>query len=372
MPGVVETPAGPVWPGLGYSIAHQKVELEVDFANKGLKGKTEITIHPHHKDLKVIGLNFRQGDVKRLTVNGKMPIVKYTDPYDSLQLYGSHYHGRLASKINDLVKTLPQPDLFLTIPKNVRIDELDPFSIEAQNQMALRATGAGDDLEGQLNPKATETTFPRFTALSVYIEFTVDHIRDGLQFVGVGNGDRRYPHAYTTNPLGYGVGCPLFPCLDDPSSRCTWEFSIKCPCSLGDMFDRKHRDSSAPATPNRSKAASESGRYISSDDETLDLTVVCSGDLTDEIVDPKDPTKKTVSFACYSSLSAQQVGFAVGPFESVSLSDFRESDQDERLIQASTPVHAFCLPGRSDEIRNTCFPLAKAIDYFSINCGSYP
>lgn len=371
MPGVVDTPAGPVWPGLGYSIAHQKVELEVDFANRSLKGKTEITIHPHYKDLRVIGLNFRQGEVKRLTVNGKTPAVKHTDPYDSLQLYGSHYHGRLATKIDEIVHTPPKPDLLVSIPKSVRIDELDPFSIEAQNQMALRATGASDDPEGPLSSKAAETVLPRFTGLTVYVEFVIDQIRDGLQFVGVGNGDRRYPHAYTTNPLGYGVGCPLFPCVDDPSARCTWEFSIKCPCSLGDMFD-KNRDQSAATTAGRSSTASGSGRYISPDDEALDLTVVCSGDLTDEIVDPKDPSKKTVSFACYSSLSAQQVGFAVGPFECVDLSGFRESDQDERLIQASTPVHAFCLPGRSDEVRNTCFPLPRAIDYFSINCGSYP
>ena len=89
MPGVVETPAGPVWPGLGYSVAHQKVELEIDFASKSLKGKTEITIHPHYKDLRAIGLNFRQGEVKRLNVNGKTPAVKHADPYDSLQLYGS-------------------------------------------------------------------------------------------------------------------------------------------------------------------------------------------------------------------------------------------------------------------------------------------
>lgn len=369
MPGVVDTPAGPAWPGLGYSIGHQKVELEIDFANKSLRGKTEITIHPHIKDLKVIGLNFRQGEVKRVTINGKTPSFKHADPYDTLQLYGSHYHGRLASKIQDLMKTPPRPDLLVTLPKNVRIDELDPLSIEAQNQMALRATATSEDPEGQLNLKAPETSLPRFTELTASIEFTIDNVRDGLQFVGVGNGDRRYPHAYTTNPLGYGVGCPLFPCLDDPTSRYTWEFSVKVPCSLGDVFDRKQRDQSS-ASATRSKTAS--AQYFSPDDETLDLTVICSGDLTDEIVDPKDPSKKTVSFACYSSLAPQQIGFVVGPFECVNLSGFRENDQDERLVQASTPVQAFCLPGRSEEARNTCFPLPTAVDYFSINCGSYP
>lgn len=371
MPGVVDTPAGPAWPGLGYSIGHQKVELEIDFANRCLKGKTEITIHPHIKDLKIIGLNFRQGEVKRVTVNGKTPpSVQHADPYDTLQLYGSHYHGRLASKIQDLLKTPPQPDLMVTIPKNVRIDELDPLSIEAQSQMALRATATAEDPEGPLNSKAAEAALPRFTELTVNIEFAIDNVRDGLQFVGVGSGDRRYPHAYTTNPLGYGVGCPLFPCLDDPVSRCSWEISIKVPCSLGCVFDRRPRDQSSASAASRSKTTTS--RHFSPDDETLDLTVICSGDLTDEIVDPKDPSKKTVSFACYSALAPQQIGFAVGPFECVNLSGFRENDQDERLVQASTPVQAYCLPGRTEEVRNTCFPLPTAVDYFSINCGSYP
>ena len=36
------------------------------------------------------------------------------------------------------------------------------------------------------------------------------------------------------------------------------------------------------------------------------------------------------------------------------------------------PIHGFCLPGRSLELKNTCFPLAKAMDYFVVEFGSYP
>ncbi|KAH1722215.1 hypothetical protein KXX25_001799 [Aspergillus fumigatus] len=369
MPGVVDTPGGPLWPGLGFTVAHQKVELEIDFATKSLKGKTEITIHPHYKELRIIRLNFRQGELKRLNVNGKAPTIKYADTYESLQLYGPHYHQRLSTKIDSLLTTTPEPDLLVTIPKSVRIEELDPFSQEAQDQMTLRASGAGEDTDGPLGSKLAETSLPRFSALTVYIEFTIENIRDGLQFVGVDSGDRRYPHAYTTNSLGYGAASPLFPCVDDPLSRCTWEISVKCPCSLGDVFDRKTRD---PSGAHRSKQTPGGSRFISPDDETLDLSVVCSGDMTDEIVDPRDPSKKTVSFACMSPLSAKQIGFAVGPFEYINLSDFRESDQDEQLGQNAIPLHAFCLPGRGDEVRNTCFPMAKAIDFLSLTYGSYP
>ncbi|PLB50679.1 TATA binding protein associated factor [Aspergillus steynii IBT 23096] len=372
MPGVVEAGASPDWSGLGFTVAHQKVELEIDFANKSLKGKTEITIHPQQKDFRVIRLSFRQGEIKRITVGGKTTPFKHTNSYDTLQLYGPHYHQRLSSRIDTLVKSPPEAELFVTVPKSVKIDELDPSSIEAQDQMALRATGAGDDAEGLTSSKAADTSLPRFTAVTVNIEFVIDTIREGLQFVGMENGDRRYPHVYTTNSLGYGVGCPLFPCVDDPLSRCTWELSIKTPCSLGDVFDRKSRDPSAAGPSSRNKSSSGHGRYISPDDEGLDMSVVCSGDMTDEIIDPKDSSKKTVSFACITQLSAQQVGFAVGPFEYVNLSDFRESDQDEQLGLNAIPLHGFCLPGRGDELRNTCFPMAKAIDFFSLNYGSYP
>ncbi|KAL4752101.1 hypothetical protein BDW72DRAFT_171991 [Aspergillus terricola var. indicus] len=369
MPGVVDTPAGPSWPGLGYTVAHQKVELELDFASRSLKGKTEIIIHPHYRDLRYIRLNFRQGELKRVTVSGKVPLVKYIDPYESLQLYGPHYHQRLASKLDGLLKTPSEPELTLTLPKSVRIDELDPFSVEAQDQMALRAPGLADDTEGPLSSKTAETSLPRFTALTVGIEFVVENIRDGLQFVGVESGDKRYPHAYTTNSLDHGTGCPLFPCVDDPSSRCTWEIAIRCPCTLGDMFERKPRDQSVGGTGTRLRSNHD---RFAPDDEALDLSVVCSGELTDDIVDSKDSSKKTVSFASYSPLSARQIGFAVGPFEYVNLADFRESDQDEQLGQNAIPLHAFCLPGRGDEVRNTCFPMAKAIDFFSMTYGSYP
>ncbi|KAJ5291049.1 hypothetical protein N7478_000300 [Penicillium angulare] len=365
MPGVIETPvAGGLMPSLDFSVAHQKVELEIDFINKTLKGNTEITIHPLRQDLKNIRLNFRQGEIKRFSVNGRaVPSWEYADPYENIQLYGAQYYQRLTPKIDSLLKSPREPELKATIPKSVRIEELDPTSAEAQDQIALQ--GAGDGVDGPAGGRGPEANLPRFKAVVLNIEFVTDRVRDGLQFVGVDSGDRRYPHAYTTNSLYSGVGCPLFPCVDDVASRCTWDISITCPSTLGDMFDRKARDASG----SRSRAPT---RHISVDDEGLDLSVVCSGELTDDIVDPKDPSRKTVSFGCYSPLSARQIGFAVGPFEYVNLADFRESDQDEQLGQNAIPLHAFCLPGRGDEVQNTSFPMAQAIDFFSLSYGSYP
>ncbi|PGH16361.1 hypothetical protein AJ80_05211 [Polytolypa hystricis UAMH7299] len=371
MPGLVET-SGSLAAGVGYSVAHQKVELDIDFSNHSLKGKTEITIHPHYKELRVVRLNFRQGELKRLNVSGKAPNTKYVDPYKSFQLYGAHQYRKLSSNLDPLLKTPPEPELIVTIPKSVRID-VDPFSFDAQNQSSLRSSAPRDDpADSHLGSKQAEASLQKFTAITIYAEFTIDHIRDGLQFVGGESGDWRYPHAYTTKFFNPNDSCCLFPCVEDISARCTWEISIRCPRTLGDAFSRRGREPvTANGTP-KARNASNRGPVIAPDDESLDMVVACSGDMTDEIMDPKDPTKKTVSFACSSPISAQQIGFAVGPFEYVNLSEFRESDEDEQLGQNAVPVHAFCLPGRADEVRNTCLPMAKAIDHLSLTYGSYP
>ncbi len=71
------------------------------------------------------------------------------------------------------------------------------------------------------------------------------------------------------------------------------------------------------------------------------------------------PSKKTSTFSCLSPLSAQQLGFTIGPFEHVDLAEFREGGQDDKLGQNAVPLHGFCLPGRAEEVSNTCFPMAK-------------
>ena len=81
------------------------------------------------------------------------------------------------------------------------------------------------------------------------------------------------------------------------------------------------------------------------------------------MLDPVDPAKKTTSFISTTPLAPQQIGFAIGPFEHIDLAEFRESDEDDKLGQNAVPLHAFCLPGRVDETKNTCLPLAKVCSF---------
>ena len=78
-----------------------------------------------------------------------------------------------------------------------------------------------------------------------------------------------------------------------------------------------------------------------------------------QILDPQDPTWRTVSFACFAPVTARHIGFAIGPFEHVDLTDFREVDEDDKLGQNAIKVDGFCMPGRAEELRNTCMPMAK-------------
>lgn len=78
------------------------------------------------------------------------------------------------------------------------------------------------------------------------------------------------------------------------------------------------------------------------------------------MIDSADPTKKSTSFMSTTAIAPKHIGFAIGPFEHVDLAEFRESDEDDKLGQNAVPLHGFCLPGRADETRNTCLPLAKA------------
>lgn len=71
------------------------------------------------------------------------------------------------------------------------------------------------------------------------------------------------------------------------------------------------------------------------------------------------PPRKTSTFFCSVPLSAQQLGFAIGPFEHVDLAEFRDSVEDDKLGQNAVPLHGFCLPGRAAEVRNTCLPMAR-------------
>ena len=291
MVDLVEVPR-PIPAALGFSVSHQKVQLDIDPVFRRLKGRTEITIIPDSAELKTIRLDCRQCQLKAPTINGKaVASWSYTDPYEDSKLHwraGVHQHHMLRQRIEDQLKVKPEQELVINLPKNIKIEELDPFSIEAQTILVGRPldsaktdTSDPNFVDLTQNTRTAVEQIVRFTPIILCVEFTIDEIRDGMHFAGWDEGELQYPHAYTRNSSARATSC-LFPCLDTIESRCTWEVSIKCPRSIGDAWNI----SSGGNTVQKKEApdsAKNSLLNFSREDQALDLVTICSGDMTDEV-----------------------------------------------------------------------------------------
>lgn len=292
---------------LGFSVSHQEVDLDIDLGSRSLTGRVEITVNPHSRDLRVIRLNSRQVAITRLTLNGKpCSTMTYKDPYQNAKLQwnaaGVQQYDMLQRKLEGQFKNPPEEELEVTIPKNVKIDELDPFSDEAQNILLSRTSGNrkrdsgdGSAIDVTQNSRTAIEQTARFTPIKLVIYYKIEKIRDGMHFVGWEEGDLRYPHAYTTNSLSPGAACCLFPCVDSLNSKCTWVISIKCPKTIGDALQQSvssnseqqpndvHVDSNIVNGTTRQRKADFRSDNFSDEDKALDLGVVCTGDVTDEV-----------------------------------------------------------------------------------------
>ncbi|KAL8815209.1 MAG: hypothetical protein Q9223_005632 [Gallowayella weberi] len=378
----------PQLPSPTFSVSHQKLELDIDLLTRRLKGRTEILINPHSKDLKTVRLNCRQSDIRRVTAGNKhCPNVVYEEPYSKTTLRwdaGVHQHHLLRRKIEGQLKNPPEEELVINLPKSFKIEDVDPFSIAASTPLGARSSVGLNSKEDHLGEASSARTAVeqdlRYKPFPIVIDFEISQIRDGIQFVGWESEDLRYPHAYTKSFSAPGKACCLFPCIDSLAARCTWEISIKCSKTIGDALSppRLNMVNGTGSGVNGvhkdivNSALDSFQSNMSAEDQALELVVICTGDLTDEVDDHAVPTKKTSIFSCTSPLSAQQLGFAIGPFEHVDLAEFRDGAEDDKLGQNAVPLHGFCLPGRTEDLRNTCLPMAKAIDFFTLEYGSYP
>ena len=346
-----------------FTVAHQKVELEVNFSQQ-VSGRTEITIYPNSPDLKEIGLHGRQCTIKKVLVNNLPPLsVLHEDPCDQLTLHthGSvHQHHLLAEKVARSVGPEPGPDIVISLPKNLKIEPVEVAEVHTQAAVSIKI--ANPQTQGasttEVAQALSDTTAAKFTPLTVIIEFESSHAREALQFVSGGRGGGRWPHAYTRAKLGSGGASALFLCVDEINSRCTWDLSIKCPRTIGDAIDQALL--LEPGQRNQDTTARESSRQSY---ESKDMVVICSGELTDEILDKNEPTLKTVSFSCSQQLAPQQIGFAVGPFDRINLSELRDAQQVEDIGRNAVEVLAYCLPGRVEETKNACLPTTMAMDF---------
>lgn len=294
-----------------FTVVSQKLELDIDFATRTLKGSTDIIIAPQSKDLKRIRLNGRQCRITWLTVEGKAATLGQQDPYIAARphpSYNVHQHHLLRAKIEPQLRNPPEEELNILLPKSLQIKELDPFSSTTPDALSRtgKPLGGGANL-GEIPATATvseQTT--QFANLKINIRWEVTEARDGLQWVGFSEEDSRYPHVYSRNSGFPGTACSIFPCIDDPTMRCIWYITIKTPRTLGDAFrprthingdtaipdDHKHSINGDSAS--RGLKAALAAELLDDDygfnerENAMEIAIVCSGTMEEaEVGDNK-------------------------------------------------------------------------------------
>jgi len=377
-----------------YTVIKQEVELEINFREKSISGVSHIQIFPL-EEIEEIALDARQCeiDVDNITVNGLKVRAIFSDPYDLMQAppqwqLGVGQYRTMRKRMMPSIYEKPSDDEKHDAPINERdIKAIGCVPADRSLRVSLRPEGAVVKEEPCLSKskatKADKDTATDNDLMKVSIPFKSKRIRDGLHFVGVDDGDSRYPHVYTRHSNGTGTAPCIFPCVDDPGSRHPWKISIKCPRTLGDAFEQPlatQLATPAPAVASRKRKIGEAAPSalqpsvtpMQEEDKLKELTVVCSGNLSGEQIDPKDEKKKIMTFECQNS-AAHHIAFAIGPFDHVDLStEYRTEEADEKLGSNAAKIHVYFLPGRLDEAMHTCGPIVAAADYFAPEFGKYP
>ncbi|KAI0126586.1 hypothetical protein BJ170DRAFT_582341 [Xylariales sp. AK1849] len=395
-PAVLEPPVDETPPRL-YSVFHQQVSLDIDLREKSVKGHANIFISSK-AILSEVFIDARQCDidVANITVSSCPAKATYDDPYhkvDTPEAYqwSAPQWGIRKQRMRPLLyrrrKTectaFDHEDQIICQPadESLRV-EIPPLNnIRASLAKLKEARNYGRGTQPDQYDKAVEDSNGALLH-KITIPFTLRNIRDGLHFVGIDEADTRYPHVYTQHSFEAGTACSIFPCIDDPACRSNWKVSITFPRTLGDAFHQP-LVTQQPPTNGVSTTGSRKRKHgedeprrrnlaLTEEDKLLELTAICSGKLEDEVINKDDETKKTMTFTC-SSKAAHHIGFALGPFEHVDLwSEFRTEEDDEKLGSNATKIHGYCLPGRAEEVRNTCAAIVTAIDHFAMNFGRYP
>ncbi|KAI1362754.1 hypothetical protein F5Y08DRAFT_311315 [Xylaria arbuscula] len=386
-PAPVELPIDDT-PPRPYVVFKQHVELEIDFREQRVRGRSHILVVPIEPDVTEVYIDARQCDidVKNITVSNCPARASYEDPCDKLATPDAYQWSapqwpvrkrRMEPLLHHRRKEVPvmAHDLACCQPLDgaLRVTLPSAEDVKKTNRDAPKADQQELLIHGDGNVQGYRISIP----------FELKNVHNGLHFVGVDEGDTRYPHVYTRHSVEPGTACSIFPCIDDPGCRNPWKISITCPRTLGDAFDQ------SPAAQQRPKSVTTvaGGRKrklgeeepvvrdygLTEEDKQLEITVVCSGFLTGEVIDKNDETKKTMTFEVDNNKAAKHIGFAIGPFEHVDLwSEFRSEEDDTKLGVSAAKVHGYCLPGRAEEVRNTCAALVTAVDHFVLHFGRYP
>ena len=195
----IETPdmADDASTGDTFTVVKQSLELDISFSPRRIVGKTVLEIQPRKENFREIVLNCRQLRPTRIRVDDQTASYSYSNLHERLTLYPGtgleQYHFAKDRIARHLDPKSPADELVIFVPDRVKTRE-------------VRA-----DEQGEV--ESAQGTF--FASLRLEIEYILDDFRDAFHFVGVEDGDGRYPHAFTRNSPFPGTASCLFPCIDD-------------------------------------------------------------------------------------------------------------------------------------------------------------
>lgn len=380
-------------PLLEFFVLKQDVNLEVNFRDKRIEGTTDLLIATFNEKIEDITLDAANCEVDTENiyitevrdVNGeaiegqkRKTTATYTDPYDKL----SHPKGwNWRAEHHDL-RRMRARSIFHSRKTDVPAENREfegCTPVYGSLKINLRGKAEQDRprliiRKSTLNLDSTDKIHKQY---KVTIPFTNTNPRDGLHFIGVDPLDTRFTHMYTRSSIQPGTASCIFPCVDDHGSRCDWRISIKYPRTLGDAHQQalltQRNGTSRPGGDAMEVDGQDRTSHLAEEDKLREMSVVCSGFLMEDTVDPEDDHKKIMVFEPERKVSVQKLGFAVGPFEHIDLSsEFRTEEDEVKLGMNALKVHAYCLPHRADWVRHTAAPLTMAADFFTYTFAKYP
>lgn len=260
-----------------FTVLKQKLELDFSFSPRRIKGKTTIEIQPQDEHLKYIQLNCRQLNITSVKIQGHDATSYYSNLYQRLTLYpgtGIHQHHFMKSRLQRHASG-GELELEIIVPDAVKIQPMNPEDATADQVAANNFGVDGENL---------------FTPINLEVEYVLDNPRDAVHFVGIEDGDARYPHAFTRNSPFPGIASCLFPCIDDGATKCIFDVSVRYPRTLGDVFSKARpvangvlQVDESPKADSVMSDVDDDPAEFSEEEKALEMSVICSGELTDDV-----------------------------------------------------------------------------------------
>ncbi|KAI8070359.1 hypothetical protein BC940DRAFT_13700 [Gongronella butleri] len=378
-----------------YTLSHERFVLDIDPYHRFIEGSAELTIQPL-APLTSVRINSRLCEIVRTFVNGETVHHDLTDPVSGLTLGATAniaHHQVYKTKYLNALRDADEGELAIRIPdhciKKMTASEAQLVS----NQIYLEPTVTDD----QLQPGRPAPSEPVYAPIILRIDFRLEDPRAGIVFVEPEEdvAPHRAHHLYTVNQPLPGATRAWLPCIDHISERCTWDMEFVVPRRMGKVSGASgssHGDttsSSAQAVANGDDSKADDAGADGDGDSSMDTdatVVICSGEIVDQVIHPKDPSKKIVRYNLSVPTAAPFIGFAIGPFEMIKLSpsqlqeevlnasELDESQQQSLMaeINMMSNIYAFALPGYKDELNVSCTFLMHAMHFYAQEYGSYP